>query len=800
MSFRQLIYGNWAKGEGLELGRYGFGFQSVSDDVDRQDQDFVQSRLLYQTPTQWATASTDMRSPEEYPKSLVYSVSDVGVHGLAAGVYKGAGYDGRQGAHVTHAVITDEAKDFGQIRPAQYFGASWWRTEAADSKVLPPLEPPLTWLPDFDLEGLMEFVAEQDKGLELLVQLLSICEELLNGETRLLLVGDSARTVSRWVAAATCLLPMPQALLLTFRVFATSISSVPELIVAVHDPSTPDLAQRGVRAGFTVINVDRAEFPDKPPSERARWWVDRLPDVDPYDLQEAIDLADWLGGDSDERARTTSLLIATDSPILTVAEADAAIWSLGHMASEAFVDYGQDLIDLLKAAGRTGLVDTTSLLAQCTATAQQGATAEAEDMRRAVLGSIRDRSSGRRLLAAAQGQQFGEWQDEQGRQAALETALDTLASVDGETGAFLVGIATLFHVPSPKGDFAGARGVGEYLARTPADWPRTAPFWGSEAITGHTAESIELALQQDDRSTLNALARGSWNWLWPYLEDKVRDFPLTSLQVAAALAPGSNPAERVERIRLVAPMVSPQSWRDLWAQHQPEAREMSEWLAINSWVVEDRDFINLAQRVMRSGGGTLDRQALTLAQSLEAQRAPIDADLASAGASNRTLDTLLREARCQPADRLQPALARDIARAATPAILPARGADLCGQLIVLGNPSFAYDVLHGVGDSLTPDMSPALASAFAQTPGECVLLVSILLQEKNRPLDSKEYVKLAGEWFSKQNEATIAFAETQPIVRHWHEFWDYMVDRFRPSGLRGAVESMGWRRKGKRDG
>ena len=422
-------------------------------------------------------------------------------------------------------------------------------------------------------------------------------------------------------------------------------------------------------------------------------------------------------------------------------------------------------------------------------------------MRRTVLAGIRDRASGRRLLAAAQGQEFVDWQDEKGRRAAFETTLETLASVDGETGVFLVGIATLFHVPSPAGDFAGSRGVGEYLARTPTDWPATPAFWGWESIIGHVAEALELGVQRGDRPILDALARGSWNGLWPYLKPKVRDFPLTSLRVAAALAPGSTPAERVERVTLIAPMVSPEMWRDLWAQRQPDAMEMSEWLAINSWVVDDRDFIGLAQRVMRSGdGATLDRGALTLAQRLDALRAPIDADLAAAGAANRQLDYLLREALSVNGARLGKALALDIADAATPTILPARGADLCGQLLMLGNPTFAYLVLHRVGDDLTPDMVSALAELFEQRPAVCVLLVSILLQEKARPLEPKEYVKLAGAWFRKENEATIAAAETEPIVREWHDYWDYMVDRFRPSGLRGAVESMSWRRKGKRDG
>ena len=124
--FGTAIYTNCAPGDGLEAVG-GMQFQSRSAGVDREVLGIIRRHLIYEPP---ARLIQERQPVEAFPPSFAH-VHD-GVFATAAGVYIGREAAGsRQGNHLTHAIVTSDARAYRSVRPAQMFRAPFWRTEPA---------------------------------------------------------------------------------------------------------------------------------------------------------------------------------------------------------------------------------------------------------------------------------------------------------------------------------------------------------------------------------------------------------------------------------------------------------------------------------------------------------------------------------------------------------------------------------------------------------------------------------------------------------------------------------------------
>src|SRR5262249_55571715 len=133
--FETLIYTDCRPGEGL-LGSGGLQFQARSDGADATAMTVVQRALLYEPPAGWMR---ERRPVADYPPSFAH-IAD-GCWATARGVYLGREANGtREGNQLTHSVITRDPDAYGLLRPAQLFGAHFWRSEPAHGTSCPPVE------------------------------------------------------------------------------------------------------------------------------------------------------------------------------------------------------------------------------------------------------------------------------------------------------------------------------------------------------------------------------------------------------------------------------------------------------------------------------------------------------------------------------------------------------------------------------------------------------------------------------------------------------------------------------------
>lgn len=304
--FDSLYYTDCVPGQGLRGGA-GFQFQAVSPGVVHDTMSLVQRSLLYEAPVAWMREQRDAAS---YPPSLSHVFAD-GVYATARGRYLGAEANGvREGNQFTHAISTADPEVYGLTRPAQLWDASWWAEKPASTTECDrlPADPEAG---PWGIDSLREWVLGRPAGEEWLLALHSALDVIHEPDSRrVLFVGEDAAEVLGWIAAGTLLLAQSRALRVGFRVFTTNARQSRHDILAVHDDWAGPFADPDRDHGFVVFNLTTRRHSTVEPTEGARYWVPRFLREDPYDVVDAIELAQRFAGSERAPAEAERLAAA----------------------------------------------------------------------------------------------------------------------------------------------------------------------------------------------------------------------------------------------------------------------------------------------------------------------------------------------------------------------------------------------------------------------------------------------------------------------------------------------------------
>jgi hypothetical protein len=291
--FDRLLYTDCRPGTGRGAGG-GFQIQAQSSGVDSAQSKLAVGWLLYEVQLPWLN---QRRPVEDFPPGLAHTQGEG--FGTAQGRYVGKeAAGGRDGNHLTDCLLTRDPGLYGPVRPAQLWRSDLWRPEPWDS----------TDCPQFDAAGLepgpltVEAVADWARGAAdrepALTRLLSVLEE--SDGRRVVIVADDPGEAMSWIAAATLLLPSRQALGVSFKVFSSAPIDAKHRIVAAPAALFPRIAPGLVSQRF-VLDARTGAADEAETSERAAFFASRFAaaEEDPYDVVDAVELTDALGGGRD---------------------------------------------------------------------------------------------------------------------------------------------------------------------------------------------------------------------------------------------------------------------------------------------------------------------------------------------------------------------------------------------------------------------------------------------------------------------------------------------------------------------
>ncbi|MGB6165542.1 MAG: GTPase-associated protein 1-related protein [Pseudonocardiaceae bacterium] len=287
--FGSLYYTDCRPGQGLQGGA-GFQFQAASPGLAPEAMPIVQRTGLYEPPVRWMR---ERRPVAEYPPSLAHTAEGE-LFVTAAGRYLGQEANGtREGNQFTHAVVTRDPASYGVVRPAQLWAAPWWATEPAPDTELDELaEHPAPGL--LDVETVRDRVRDAEGGQERLTALLSAIHRLTDPAHRrtVVLVCADPEQAACWIAAATLLVPQPQALRVSFKIFVADGQYGQHDIIALHPEWAGRWADTRSGSGLTVFDLDRGGHTAVEPTTAAGFWVPRFLAEDAYDVVDAVELAE----------------------------------------------------------------------------------------------------------------------------------------------------------------------------------------------------------------------------------------------------------------------------------------------------------------------------------------------------------------------------------------------------------------------------------------------------------------------------------------------------------------------------
>jgi hypothetical protein len=306
--FDRLLYTDCRPGMGRGAGG-GFQVQAQSSGVDPAQSQLAVSWLLYDVQLPWLRRQ---RPVEDFPLGFAH-VSGAG-YGTAESRYLGkVATGGRDGNHLADCLLTMEPDLYGPVRPAQLWRSGLWRAEPWDSKACSQfdaadLEPgPLT------VETVADWArAIPERGLAL-ARLLSVLEDPQG--KRVVIVADDPDEAMTWIAAATLLLPSRHALDVSFKVFSSAPLDAKHRVVAAPASLFPKITPKLVTQRF-VLDARTCAADEAETSERAVFFASRFAaeEEDPYDVVDAVELADVLGGGRDAMHTAWALTKPDDRP------------------------------------------------------------------------------------------------------------------------------------------------------------------------------------------------------------------------------------------------------------------------------------------------------------------------------------------------------------------------------------------------------------------------------------------------------------------------------------------------------
>lgn len=340
-AFDRLLYTDCRPGTGRGAGG-GFQVQAQSAGVDSTQSAMAVGWLLYDMQDAWVVRR---RPVEEFPLGFAHAC-EAG-YGTAQGRYLGkvtAG--GRDGNHLTDCLLTRDPDVYGPTRPAQLWRSALWRDRAWDTPDCPPFQdvPPLGPL---TAEAVASWLAGHPDRAQVLARLVSVLER---PGRRVVIVSAGPDEAMRWIAAATLLLPVQPALQVSFKVFCSNLQTARQRVVAVPRELNPQVVP-GRRESAFVLDAEGCRSDEAEVSARARYWVGQFAAADPYDVVDAVELADALAaghpGDELDAARTAW---AVTVPCASAADLPALLRWLAAAGPQSLAAHGPAVIGAVMAA------------------------------------------------------------------------------------------------------------------------------------------------------------------------------------------------------------------------------------------------------------------------------------------------------------------------------------------------------------------------------------------------------------------------------------------------------------------
>jgi hypothetical protein len=291
--FGRLLYTDCKPGAGRGAGG-GFQVQAQSPGVDSAQSQLAVSGLLYEVQLPWLT---QRRPVEDFPLGFAH-VSGQG-YGTAQGRYVGkAALGGRDGNHLADCLLTRDPDLYGPVRPAQLWRSDFWRAEPWDSKDCPRFDAADLAPGPLTVEAVADWARSAPERGPVLARLLSLLEDPAG--RRAVILAANADEAMTWITAATLLLPSRHALEVSFKVYSAAPLDARHRVVAAPSELFPRIAPgRGGQRFVLDARTNRCD--EVATSERAAFFTGRFTDEgeDPYDVVDAVELADMLGGGRD---------------------------------------------------------------------------------------------------------------------------------------------------------------------------------------------------------------------------------------------------------------------------------------------------------------------------------------------------------------------------------------------------------------------------------------------------------------------------------------------------------------------
>jgi hypothetical protein len=344
--FGRLLYTDCAPGTGRSGGG-GFQVQAQSPEVDSRGSALATSWLLYEVQSAWLA---EQRPVGAFPPGFAHVAA--GGYGTGQSRYVGKEVmGGRQGNHLADCLVTGDPELYGTIRPAQLYGAPFWRAEPWPTTDCPDLASDLEPGPQLTLDELTTWARDRPERGPVLARLLSVLED--PDGPRVVIVSADADEAMRWLAAATLLLPQRRALDVAFKVFSANPLRAQQRVVAAPADLNPQL-RPGLVPGVFILDAAACQADDAPASERAAFLARKLagdPEADPYDLLDALELAGELSGGSwptwPAALSAAWALIRPDEPLEAPEQVQG--W-LRKAEAEQLTEHGPALIEMMLAA------------------------------------------------------------------------------------------------------------------------------------------------------------------------------------------------------------------------------------------------------------------------------------------------------------------------------------------------------------------------------------------------------------------------------------------------------------------
>jgi hypothetical protein len=356
VGFGRLLYTDCAPGAGRGGGG-GFQVQAQSPAMDSQGSALATTWLLYEVQNAWVT---EQRPAGQFPPGFAHAVASgsAGSNGYGTAQSRYLGKEvvgGRQGNHLADCLVTGDQELYGTIRPAQLYGAPFWRSGPWPTTDCPDFDGDLEPGPRLTLDELTGWArARPERGPErgpVLARLLSVLEDPEG--PRVVIVSADPDEAMRWLAAATLLLPQRRAIEVTFKVFSANPLRAQQRVVAAPPDLNPQLAP-GLVPGVFILDAGAGTADEAPVSERAAFLAGKLAntgEADPYDLLDTLELADELsGGDWPTGVTALHSAWALTRPDEPLESPDAVHEWLRGAAADLLSEHGPALAEMLLAA------------------------------------------------------------------------------------------------------------------------------------------------------------------------------------------------------------------------------------------------------------------------------------------------------------------------------------------------------------------------------------------------------------------------------------------------------------------